>query len=85
VLGRWVIDLLAHHIIDLKFVTVLAWLRRIGVIDHRDEFFEGVQAGRRDHGLGEKIPLEEGMREEALLDVVSLITWHNVGAAVPVA
>ena len=48
-------------------------------------FFEGVQAGRYDHRLCEMIPLDEGVREEALLDVVSLIEWHVVRSAVPVA
>ena len=32
---------------------------RIGVYDGRDTFFEGVQAGRLDHGLWELIPLGE--------------------------
>ena len=58
---------------------------RIGVYDYRDTFFEGVQAGRHDHGLREFIPLGERVREEALLDVVSLIGWHVVRSAVPVA
>ena len=51
----------------------------------RDTFFEGVQAGRHGHGLWELIPLGESVREEALLDVVSLIEWHFVRSAVPVA
>ena len=37
-----------------------------------ETFFEGVQAARFDHGLWELIPLGESVREEALLDVVSL-------------
>ena len=53
--------------------------------DGRDTFFEGVQAGRLDHGIWELIPLGESVREEALLDVVSLIEWHVVRSAVPVA
>ena len=53
--------------------------------DGRDTFFEGVQAGRLDHGIWELIPLGEGVRKETLLDVVSLIEWHVVGSAVPVA
>ena len=58
---------------------------RIGVYDGRDTLFEGVQAGRLDHGLWELIPLGESVRKEALLDVVSLIVWPVVGSAVPVA
>ena len=58
---------------------------RIGVYDGRDTFFEGVQPGRLDHGLWELIPLGESVREEALLYVVSLIEWHVVRSAVPVA
>ena len=53
--------------------------------DGRDTLFEGVQAGRLDHGLWEFIPLGESVREEALLDVVSLIEWQVVRSAVPVA
>ena len=41
--------------------------------DGRDTFFESVQAGRHDHGLRELFPLGESLREEVLLDVVSLI------------
>ena len=51
---------------------------RTGVYDGRDTFFEGVQAGQLDHGIWELIPLGESVREEALLDVVSLIEWHVV-------
>ena len=51
---------------------------RIGVYDGRDTFFEGVQAGRNDHGLWELIASGESVREEALLDVVSLIEWHVI-------
>ena len=58
---------------------------QIGVYDGRDTFFEGIQAGRLDHGLWELIPLGESVREEALLDVVSLIEWHVVKSAIPVA
>ena len=58
---------------------------RIGVYDGSDTFFEGVQAGRLDHGLWEMIPLGESVREEALLGVVSLIEWHVVRYDVPVA
>ena len=39
---------------------------RIGVYDGRDTLFEGVQAGRLDHGLWELIPLGESVREEAI-------------------
>ena len=53
--------------------------------DGRNTFFEGVQAGRHDHGFWELIPLGESVREEALMDVVSLIEWHVVRSAVPVA
>ena len=53
--------------------------------DGRETFFEGVQAGRHDHGLWELIQLDESVREEALLDVGSLIEWHVVRSAVPVA
>ena len=31
----------------------------IGVYDDRDKLFEGVQAGRYDHGFWELIPLDE--------------------------
>ena len=58
---------------------------RIGVYDGRDTFFEGVQAGRLGHGLWELIPFGESVGEEALLDAVSLIEWHFVRSAVPVA
>ena len=50
-----------------------------------ETFFEGVQAGRLDRGLWELIPLGESVGEEALLDVFSLIEWHVVRSAVPVA
>ena len=53
--------------------------------DGRYTFFEGVQAGRYDHRLWEMIPLEESVREEALLDVISPIKWLVVRSAVPVA
>ena len=56
---------------------------QIRVYDGRDTFFEGVQAGRHDHGLWELIPLGESVREEALLDVVLLIECHVVRSAVP--
>ena len=52
--------------------------------DGRDMCFEGVQAGRIDHGLWELISLEESVREEALY-VVSPMKWHVVRSAVPVA
>ena len=45
--------------------------------DSSDTFFEGVQAGRYDHGLWELIPLGESVREEALLDVVSKSRLSN--------
>ena len=47
--------------------------------DGRYTFFEGV------HGLWELIPLGESVTEGALLDVVSLIEWHVVRYAAPVA
>ena len=39
----------------------------------------------RSHELWDLIPLGESVKEEALLDVVSLIEWHVVRSAVPVA
>ena len=53
--------------------------------DGSDTFFEGFLAGRYDHGLWGLIPLGESMREETVLDVVSLMEWHVVRSAVPVA
>ena len=64
--------------------VIICLFCQIEVYDGRYTFVEGVQAGRHDHELWEMIPLEESVREEDLLDVISPIKWHVVRSAVNV-